>query len=807
MKKRAMLSAVLLSASAIAGAPKEVSGIYPGLAMFNGEGECGTGAVVPWAGSLWVVTYAPHAPYGSSDKLYEILPDLRQIVREESVGGTPANRMIHEESGQLLIGPYLIDRDAQVRVISPRDMPGRLTANARHLADPAGKVYYATMEEGLYEVDVNSLEVNCLIRNGEFYPPPAGVNNHAGVAGSELPGYHGKGLYAGQGRLVYANNGERSKDAEKNPETTSGALAEWSGDGDWRPVRRNQFTEVTGPGGIFGNRNPESDPLWGIGWDHRSLILMLLENGKWHSYRLPKASHCYDGAHGWNTEWPRIRDIGEKDLLMTMHGMFWRFPKAFGTRASAGIRPRSTYLKVIGDFCLWNDRLVFGCDDTAKSEFLNKRPAKGGLAGPGQSQSNLWFAAPEIPDRLGPAIGRGGVWVDESVSADVPSEPFLLAGFPRRSLFLSHGSDETIRFDLEIDKVGNGEWKKIRSIEVAGNATQWIELGDDIQGEWIRLRADRDCTNATAWFLYSDEDKRALVTAPLFDGLARSGSKKILGGFLRTLGGGKKTLGLLTAKNGGATYELDADLNLVRKDDPELEKELAGVTEIPQGILQNDKASVIYKDPQGRSWRLPRLDGSPADAAEARIAREVCTERDLFNCGGTFYELPAENAGGIAKVRPVATHGLQIQDYCSYRGLLVLTGIDGGEKNPRIVRSDDGQAAVWLGAADDLWQLGKPRGKGGPWMQTQVSAGVPSDPFLMTGFDRKRLDLSNGGDGEATFTLEADVTGDGHWAAVKELHLKPGESLQHTFPAWFQACWVRLISSNGTVATAQFTYD
>ena len=555
MKKRAMLSAVLLSASAIAGAPKEVSGIYPGLAMFNGEGECGTGAVVPWAGSLWVVTYAPHAPYGSSDKLYEVRPDLRQIVREESVGGTPANRMIHEESGQLLIGPYLIDRDAQVRIISPRDMPGRLTANARHLADPAGKVYYATMEEGLYEVDVNSLEVNCLIRNGEFYPPPAGVNSHAGVAGSELSGYHGKGLYAGQGRLVYANNGERSKDAEKNPETTSGALAEWSGDGDWRPVRRNQFTEVTGPGGIFGNRNPESDPLWGIGWDHRSLILMLLENGKWHSYRLPKASHCYDGAHGWNTEWPRIRDIGEKDLLMTMHGMFWKFPKAFGTRTSAGIRPRSTYLKVIGDFCLWNDRLVFGCDDTAKSEFLNKRPAKGGLAGPGQSQSNLWFAAPEIPDRLGPAIGRGGVWVDEPVSADMPSEPFLLAGFPRRSLFLSHGSDETVCFDLEIDKMGNGEWKKNRSIEVAGNAAQWIELGDDIQGEWIRLRADRDCTNATAWFLYSDGDKRALVTAPLFDGLARSGSKKILGGFLRTLGGGKKTLGLLTAKNGGATYE------------------------------------------------------------------------------------------------------------------------------------------------------------------------------------------------------------------------------------------------------------
>ena len=30
-----------------------VSGVYPHLAMLNDEGECGTGAVVPWAGDLW----------------------------------------------------------------------------------------------------------------------------------------------------------------------------------------------------------------------------------------------------------------------------------------------------------------------------------------------------------------------------------------------------------------------------------------------------------------------------------------------------------------------------------------------------------------------------------------------------------------------------------------------------------------------------------------------------------------------------------------------------------------------------------
>ncbi len=94
-----------------------ISGIYPHLAYYNDEGECGTGAVVPWAGRLWVLTYGPHLPNGSSDKLYEITPDLRQIIRPESVGGTPANRLVHTESQQLFMGPYVIDTARRVRVV------------------------------------------------------------------------------------------------------------------------------------------------------------------------------------------------------------------------------------------------------------------------------------------------------------------------------------------------------------------------------------------------------------------------------------------------------------------------------------------------------------------------------------------------------------------------------------------------------------------------------------------------------------------------------------------------------------------
>ncbi|MEO6742448.1 MAG: hypothetical protein ABIP20_19570, partial [Chthoniobacteraceae bacterium] len=189
------VAAILAGACAIAAEPRNISGIYPSLATFNDEGECGTGAVVPWADRLWVISYAPHKPQGSSDKLYEITPDLRQIVRPESVGGTPANRMIHRESQQLFIGPYAIDAKGGVRVIPPSKMFGRLTGNARHLTDPANKIFCATMEEGIYEIDVHTLAATELWADEQRKQ-----GRHA-----DLPGYHGKGLFSAQGRLVYAN--------------------------------------------------------------------------------------------------------------------------------------------------------------------------------------------------------------------------------------------------------------------------------------------------------------------------------------------------------------------------------------------------------------------------------------------------------------------------------------------------------------------------------------------------------------------------------------------------------------------------
>lgn len=782
--------------------PLQLSGIYPSLAMFNEEGECGTGAVVPWADRLWAITYAPHKPTGSSDKLYEITPALDQIIRPESIGGTPANRMIHRESQQLFIGPYAIGTNGSVRVIPPEKMFGRHTGLARHLTDPAGKIVFATMEEGIYEVDVQTLAVK------ELW---ADEQQKSGRK-ANLPGYHGKGFYSAQGRYVYANNGDHAPAARKDPTVPSGVLAEWDGKADaWTVVRRNQFTEVTGPGGIAGNPSSD-DRLWSIGWDNRSLILMLLDGGEWRAFRLPKASHCYDGAHGWNTEWPRIRDIGEDTLLMTMHGTFWKFPKTFSAANTAGLAPRSTYLKVIGDFCRWRDRLVFGCDDTAKSEFLNKDRLKGELAGPGKSQSNLWFVEPPRLDTFGPALGRGAVWLNDDVKAGAASEPFLFSGFAQRSLHLAHGGAEKISFKLEVDAKGDGRWTKLREVSVPANASAWVEFAAKETGAWIRLTPDRDAAKATAFFHYRDEDRRATEAAPVFAGVATATDKSASAGLLFARGGDFKTLRFVPEGSAGDAncYDLDGDLKLRRVNDPAGAAWLRKNVPIAVPLITADAASMLYTDETGKRWRLPKGERALDEAGgfgSARLSREVCTERNLLNAGGTFFELPAENAGGFIKLRPIATHNRRIHDFASYRGLLVLSGITDGVNGEHIIRSDDGKCALWVGAVDDLWHFGKPRGVGGPWLKTSVKADVPSDAYLATGYDKKRLTLSHQLRQVVRFKVEADFTGTGAWAEVVSLDVKPDEQREFNFPEAFGAYWVRVAADRDAVATAQFAYE
>jgi hypothetical protein len=775
--------------------PISISGVYPHLTMWNQEPECGTGAIVPWQGSLWAITYAPHRPNGSTDKLYEITSDLQQKIFPDSVGGTPANRMIHTESNQLVIGPYLIDGQKKIRVIGPSKMYGRLTGNARHLTDPENKIYYATMEEGLYEVDINTLDVTCHIRDGNGGAPATGLK-------SLLPGYHGKGLYSGQGRLIYSNNGESHPKVGVDPTITSGALAQWFGQGDWQLVRRNQFTEVTGPNGIYGGKIPKTDLIWAMGWDAR---LGLLENEVWSYYRLPKGSHSYDGSHGWNTEWPRIREIGEQDLLATMHGTFWHFPATFSLKNSAGIAPRSNYLKVIGDFCRWDGRLVFGCDDSAKAEFLNKRSFKSEHAGPKESNSNLWFVEPAQLDQLGPAIGRGSLWLRDDIKAGVSSDPYLFSGYDYRQLNLSHKNAQAVSFILEVDKNGTNEWTPLSTITVPAEGAVNHLFSKKESGVWIRLKVDKDAAGVTAHFHYRNKDRRGAQNSDLFAGVATAEKPAANGGLMRSLTHGK--LGLAAFDTNGKPsgyYELNQQMQLIPAENPTAMTELIDAVKPPQNVYQEDAASILVVEGQKR-YRLPKNTAPVSPFGTPRLCREVATERDLLSVHGTFYELPARNAQGMAKIRPVATPNFAIHDFCSHMGLMLFTGIDSDTQSDHIFRSADGKAALWAGVVDDLWKLGKPRGYGGPWKDAEVKAGQPSDPYLMTAYDKKSVELNSAE--TATITLQVDVDGTGLWVPYKSFRLKPGKTVKHTLPEGFSAYWVRAVSNADTTAAVMFTYE
>ncbi len=795
-------------ATVVISAPDKVvniSGVYPHLAVTNNLEECGIGALVPWAGKLWAVSYGPHRPAGSIDKLYEIAPDLSRVIRPESVGGTPANRFIHTSSNQLNIGPYFIDASRNVRVLkatgSAGVIPGRLTATAAHLTDP-NRLYIFTMENGVY--DVNATDLTYITR----YPDVQSSGDDF------LAGYHGKGAYTGQGRFIVGNNGEA------NQTMPSGVLATWDGTVQgsgatpnqmvaWNQVERIQTCEVTGPGGIYGNPNPATDPIWTTGFDAKSVILHTYEGGAWNTWRLPKASYTHDGSHGWHTEWPRIRQLDPADpnsmYLMHMHGLFYDFPKTFSAANFAGLAPIASYYKMPVDYCLFNGRLVMAKNDTTK--FSNALVPK--------AESNLWFGQLSDLKTWGAPTGHGAVWINEALAANQTSDPFLIQGFSQRTLHLRNTGTSAVTVEIQTSP-GTPTWTPVRSVRVPAGGYVF-ELISDLTAPWVRLKANTAASSVTAFFhLHTPYQHRtpASGAANEFAALADIRDTHAMSdGLIRVVDDATLPLEFASSRNpsSGATashryHRLGGDLVLEDTANPTAESTLR-TTAATTRQFGSDAASAWIMEGANK-FRLPKLDplyDLPFAGGWARGFREVVTERQLLNCHGTFYEVPRGISGGMRKMRALVTHGKRITDFASWRGLLVLTGVlDGAPASDKLVKSADGSAALWLGEVDDLWRMGEPRGKGGPWQDTAVTANTASDPYLMYGYDRKELTLSAAG--ATTITVELDFLGDNTWSTYQTFSLSAGQTLTHLFPTGFHAHWVRVKSSATTTATARFAY-
>jgi hypothetical protein len=802
--------------------PPCISGVYPHLAVFNGSfdagsgawrgtgAECGIGAVVPWAGKLWLITYPPHATRGSDDKLWTIDAELKLEMRPESVGGTHACRAIHRESNQLIIGPYFVDAGGNVRAADvKRKLVGRMTAVMRHLTDPADKVYFFDMEGAIYEVNVHSLAVKKL-----FAKP--------------VPGWHGKGGYSGQGRVIIANNGERSASPKAYGDLQVGGppkhrdeigcLAEWDGR-EWRIVERKQFLDVTGPGGLYGAPD-EKAPVWSIGWDRRSCILKLLDGGRWQTFRLPKASYCFDPAHGWYTEWPRIRQVGGGAWMMDLHGMFFAFPPGFRAGRTGGLVPIASHLRYIPDFCEWNGRVVLAADEAS----IMKNPMCG------KAQSNLWFGRREDLRHWGPAAGWGGPWVGDAVKAGETSAPFAVGGLRHCCLHLSTniraGQSVPVRrtdeqeiagpareasFAVEADLDGSGRWTAYKTLSVPASGYAWHVFPPDFAACWVRLRPARDCV-ATAYFhCASPRDARTGEDA-IFAAVAKApDAAPVCAGLIRPAGHNThlQFLAQVTGADGrvreAGYWEVDEAMKFHRVE-PGRADEVRKVAAV-RCDFDVDAASVILTY-GGRRWRLPKGDASfdrPLATGWPRGIRECQSERYLVNVHGTLYEMPRDT--GVPHIKPVCTHNRRIVDFCSWRGLLVVSGTRRDARpDGQYFASADGEVGLWFGQVDDLWRLGRPVGRGGPWHRTPVKADTPSEAYLMTGFADKTVELSHDAAGEVRFTVEVDFLGTGQWERYATMAVPAGRTLRHEFPAGFGAHWVRLRAGRNCLATARFLY-
>jgi hypothetical protein len=143
-----------------------------------------------------------------------------------------------------------------------------------------------------------------------------------------------------------------------------------------------------------------------------------------------------------------------------------------------------------------------------------------------------------------------------------------------------------------------------------------------------------------------------------------------------------------------------------------------------------------------------------------------------------------------------------VPDFRSWRGLFVMASdqIDHDQGQP--------QSGLSFGSLDDLWQMGQPAGWGGPWWRTPVKAGEVSDPFLMTGFDKRVVHLAQESHEPVTFTLEVDFLDDGSWKPYRSFVLGAEKNyVHHEFPDGFSAHGVRVGVDRACSATVYFLYN
>ncbi|HOJ39043.1 MAG TPA: hypothetical protein PKX93_01830 [bacterium] len=450
-----------------------ISGILPHLAVkaehLPARTETGIGALMPWANRLWLVTYVAHKKgSGAGTGLFTIDDDFNLIKHPASCVGTYANRMVHAESHQVIIGPHIIDPEGKVRTFEQL-VDVRLAATARHLENPEKMVYFLGMEGEFLEAEVSSLKVRFLFD----------LNRELGI--KQAP--HFKDAFTGHGRVVVVNNSYYPEDFLRGE--SEGRLAEWDGK-NWKVLAKTQFNTVTGR-----YSSQLGTAIYAVGQDRASaLFYVFLPETGWKRYRLPRGTHTQD--HAWTTEWPRIREVESERWLMDASGIFYELPAMSYAGSVWGLVPICRHLRIIGDFCSWNGLLVMAGDQTTPINDTNPFV--------GQPQANLWFGKTDDLWLFGKPAGWGGPWWETPVTPGRPSDPFLMTGFTPGCLHLSFQGKTSARVTLEVDFQGTGRWHPWTEIETRNGYAGYL-FPEGFAAHWVRL-LPHTAGVATAQFFY-----------------------------------------------------------------------------------------------------------------------------------------------------------------------------------------------------------------------------------------------------------------------------------------------------------------
>lgn len=217
-----------------------------------------------------------------------------------------------------------------------------------------------------------------------------------------------------------------------------------------------------------------------------------------------------------------------------------------------------------------------------------------------------------------------------------------------------------------------------------------------------------------------------------------------------------------------------------------------------------DRASVILRVLHRGTWRRYRMPfGSQSWShtwnTEWMRVRFAQTERHLMDAFGLFYDLPNVVYGEqFFGVQPISRHLRVVPDFVHFNGYFVMAG----DQTDHTVGQP--QSGLWWGSIDDLWSFGKPAGWGAVWFDEAVKKGTVSDPYLMTGFDKKSVSIVTDPGTRAKVDIEVDVLGNGQWRHVTTLDSGKGGYGQFSFPEGFSAHWVRakLLTSDSKISVS-----